>query len=73
MNFIFNLNAFSWKTLKPTAPLRDQFRVFAAESRTVSLGSHLAGPLRFGQNVTNQSSDSRAAHAQKALFPIAEK
>jgi hypothetical protein len=29
--------------------------------------------LQTGQNVTNQSSDSRAAHAQKALVPIAEK
>jgi hypothetical protein len=29
--------------------------------------------LQIGQNVTNQSSDSRAAHAQKALVPIAEK
>jgi hypothetical protein len=29
--------------------------------------------LQIGQNVTNQRSDSRAAHAQKALVPIAEK
>jgi len=29
--------------------------------------------LGVGQNVANQSSDSRAAHAQKALVSIAEK
>src|SRR5215469_16228240 len=29
--------------------------------------------LQIGQNVTNQSSDSSAAHAQKALVPIGEK
>jgi hypothetical protein len=29
MNFIFNLNAFSWKSMKPTAPLRNEYSVFA--------------------------------------------
>jgi len=38
-----------------------------------SLEISITYSLQIGQNVTSQSSDSRAAHAQKALVPIGEK